>query len=515
MPTTLGFKDTIDLPCWRPLAPAIVASAAGGSWVWDARNSTRNLPYNYFLASATALYAYSTQNDEWLFLGSPALTGTFGAGATAVLHPTQGPRGVLAAGNTTTSVVISTALPAAVGVNQLANRGDGVGFTIRVVGSTAGGSGKTEERTIIANTGGTTPTITLDAPLTFTPATGDTYEIRSGRIYMLSAGTLAAGMWKFYDVATNSFSGNLATTNLPATVGGDSSMVALSEGHVPSDAVDTSSGFFGAITSAAGNTTTTINSAAGVIPSTLLANEYRNFQVRIVEDTATPTAAGQRRRIASHTAGATSVWTLSAAWTVTPSASAKFVIENDDDKILLFTNQTSIYTYNITANTWDTTTFAAAAAAGAAGIVASHSYGITRDATGNARHSNIYRVRGGNVASIDIFDIAGSATGLWTADITYGNRGTLFNAGTCGASDPITNGGRYLYLQVSGTQRFSRFDMRNRVLEPWAFLTFPPGTAVAGAKLAMCWFFDGSTKLCFLNVILSALTNTFSVACQR
>lgn len=515
MPTTLAFKDTIDLPCWRPLAPLPANTAAGGCWAWDARNSVRNVPYNYFLASATSLLAYSAQNDEVIPLGSPGLAGTFGAGAAAVLHPTQGPRGVLAAGNTTTTVVLSTALPGAVAVNALANRGDGVGYTIRIIGNNAGGSGLIESRTIIANTGGTTPTITIDSPLTFTPGTGAGYEIRSGRVYMLGAGTVAAGTWKFYDIATGTFSGNLSTTNLPASIATDSALVALSEGYGPCVITTPGDGFFGDIVSAAGNTSTTINASAGVLPSSLVANEYRNFQVRITEDTAAPTAVGQRRRIASHTLGATAVFTLASAWTVTPSATAKFVVENDDDKILLFTAQTSVYTFNIGGNAWDTTTFAAAGAAGGAGIVAAQCSGIERDPTGNARHSFIYRVRGGNGAQVDVLDIAGGANGLWAADITYTNRATLFNTGTCGASDPITNGGKYLYLNVSGTQRFARFDMRNRILEPWTFLGFPQGAAVAGGKLAMAWFFDGTTKLGFLSASMNTSASTFSIALQR
>ncbi len=515
MPTALAFKDLIDLPCWRPLAPCTAPSAAGSCWAWDARNAPRNIPFHYLLLNATSLLAYSPQNDEWLPLGSPALAGTFGAGAAAVLHPTQGPRGVLAAGNTPSAVVLSTALPAAVAPNQLANRGDGVGFTIRLIGNAAGSSGKTEERVIVANTGGTTPTITLDAPLSFTPVAGDSHEIRSGRVYMLSAGTLAAGVWKHYDIATNTFSANLATTNLPATIGTDSALVALSEGHVPSDAPDSSSGFLGLITAAAGGTSTTLNSTAGVLPSTLQINEYRNFQVRIVEDTANPTAVGQRRRIASHTAGATATWTLASAWAVTPSPTARFVIENDDDKILLFTNQTAVYTYNVSANSWDTTTFAAATAAGGAGLVAAQAHGIIRDTTGNARHSLIFRVRGGGGSQIDVLDIAGSTNGSWSADVPYGNRSQTFAAGTCGAADPITNGGRYLYLQPNGGQRFSRFDLRNRVLEPWTYLGFPPGTALVGGKLAMAWFVDGTTKLGFLSALLSTSSSVFSIACQR
>lgn len=59
---------------------------------------------------------------------------------------------------------------------MLANRGGSgdYGYKIRVIGKTAG---KVEERFIIGNTGGTTPTVTLDAPLSFTPTATDTYEI--------------------------------------------------------------------------------------------------------------------------------------------------------------------------------------------------------------------------------------------------------------------------------------------------------------------------------------------------
>ena len=86
-----------------------------------------------------------------------------------------------------------------------------------------------------------------------------------------------------------------------------------------------------------------------------------------MEDTVIPTAVGQRRNITSHTAGASPVYTVP-AWTVTPSANAKFVIENNGDRILLWTTaQQTTYTYKIGANTWDTTTFATRGAAMGAG----------------------------------------------------------------------------------------------------------------------------------------------------
>ncbi len=512
MATTLGFKDVIDLPRWRPNSPALANSAAGAALAWENRNDSDGTPYIYCLRSASAFDAYDPTTDEWLPFATPGLAGTFGAGASAIMHPSQGPRGTLASGCTTSKIVLTTALPAAVGINQLANRGDGVGHAIRVVGNAAGSSGKTEKRYIVANTAGSTPTIWLDSPLSFSPVSGDAYEIRSGRVFLLSAGTLAAGMWKYFDIATTSYSGNLATTNLPATIGGDSSLVALSEVYVPNDKAPGVDGFLGQITATASASATITGSG---LPSDLLANEYRNFQVRIVQDTTTPTAAGQRRRIASHTSGSAAVFTV-ASWAVTPSTTATFVIENDDDKILLFTNQTNVYTYNVTANSWDTTTFAAAANAGAAGIVAEQAFGITRDTTNMALHSHVFRIRGGNVATIDVLDIAGGANGVWSADIAYKNKGgALFNTGTCGGYDPATFGGRHLFINLNGTQRFLRFDVRNRTLDPYCYLRYPQGTAIVGSKLALSLFIDGTTKLSALYHLTNTQQQFFSVLNQR
>jgi hypothetical protein len=513
MATTLAFKELIDVPVWRPCSPAPAADGAAMCMAYDMRNTDRNIPLNYRLRSATILEAYHPINDDWIPLGSPALTGTFGAGAACVFHPSQGPRGTLAAGSTTTSVVLSTGLPSAVGINQLANDGAGAGFYIRIIGNATGSSGKTEAKRIIANTAGTTPTITLDSALSFVPATGDAYEIRSGRLFMLSAGALATGMWKFYDVATNSYSVNLATTNLPATVGGDSVLVALSEAHMPNNQQTAGSGYFGIITAGA-ISATTITASGSVIPSGVAADEYRNFQIRIVEDT-NVTAVGQRRRITSHTAGSTGVYTVP-TWTVTPSAAAKFVIENDDDKILLFTNTASVHNYNIGANTWDTTTWAAPNVRGQ-GTWAAHSFGIdhTLDTARRSRHSFIYVGRGGGVPAIDVLDIAAAATGTWSNDIAYGNRNQGFGLGSCAAYDPVTLGGKYAYLQVNGTQRFTRFDVQNRVLEPFGYQRYAAGSQLIGQKLHLAFFIDGATRLAFLYSIRQSNVEQFAVAIGR
>jgi hypothetical protein len=416
---------------------------------------------------------------------------------------------------------LSTALLAAVGLNQLANRGDGVGFTIRITGNTAGGSGKVEERTIIANTGGTTtPAITLSSALSFVPATGDVYEILSGRVFLLNAGAVS-GSWKYYDIATNAYSTALATAQLPSSISVDSALVALAEHYVPFDRAP-GSGFV----SGAGSynvaspiqcivaTATAASSITGAGMSAIRADEYRNFQVRIVEDTGTPTSVGQRRRISTHTAGATAVFTLATAWTVTPSSTAKFVVENDNDKILLRTSgTTSLYNYSIAGNAWDITTWAVPVANGT-GSVAAQSFGIGWDSTGPARHSFIYFIRGGATSSIDVLDIAGAATGAWSNAITYGKSSQTFTTGTSGCYLSATLGGRYLILNVNGTQRHARLDLRNRTLDAFTYLRFPQGTAALGDRMASTLFIDGATKLSFAYPLTSSQVYFFGMAVQ-
>lgn len=525
MPTTVGLKALLDLPEWRPLANAPNASAAGCALVGDKRPSEDRHPELFQLASNTVLNKYAVKGDDWVPLASPALAGTFGAGACAVFVPEAGPAGTLAAGATTTTVVLSTVLPAAVGTNQLANRGDGRGFKVRLVGNAAGGSGKTEERLIVANTSGTQPTLTLDSALSFTPAAGDRYEFLSGAVLLLGAGTTAAGTWRRYDVATNSYA-SLATTNLPATIGTDSALLSLSELYVPTDRapgegllVTTGVTYNGgalkclqASATAAG----TLTGASGAADASLVANEFRNFQLRVVEDTGTPTAVGQRRKIASHTGANPTVYTLASNWTVTPSATAKYVLEAYGDSVLLWTSaSTTTFNYSLSGNAWDTTTWAAKTAAVGAGVGVARAWGVARTPSDNARQSYVTVLRGGASNALDVFDLAGAATGAWTENVTYGNKSQTFTTGTSLVYDPVGNGGRYAYVSVNGTQRFARLDLKNAHLEPYAWLEYPQGTAVVGEGLAWTLFVDGTTRIPFLVHLQRTGANVFQVVAQE
>lgn len=531
-----NFKNVIDRQIWVQVAPAPNAHAAGGSLCSDLRNDISRNPFMYQLASATVLNRFNIISKSWNFVVSPAIS-AFAAGSGCVFAPSMSLVGAIAAGCTTTSIVTSTTLTA-VGVNMLANRGGSgeYGFKVRIIGNSAGGSGKVEERWIVGNTGGTTPTLTLDSALTFTPAVGDAYEILCGRVYMLGSGALAAGSWRSLEVATNTLT-SLSNTNLPATIATEFSAVALDEQYVPYNQKPGEGFVIGAgqydgtskyclIATAIAAGTITGQATGG--DASVLANEYRNFQIRIVEDTAIPTAVNQRRIIASHTAGASPVYTLGSAWTVTPSATAKFVIEYPNLILLWSSATTSTYTYNYTnytinngtnsiaANAWHATYFGVRGGAMAAGCTSFASFGIQPDIAKNARHSFIFSFRGGATTTLDLLDIAGAIAGTWSNAIVYDGSITI-TTGTCGKYSPFGNEGRFGYMNIytaSALNQMFRFDVKNRVLQNVSITDWiQAGTAVVGDRIASCVAIDGADKYSVILLIshLSTITQELLV----
>lgn len=518
MPTTLGFKPVFDLPEWRPISPSLAASAVGHCVTNDLRNSSWRDPHIWALQALTYLNKYNPRTDGWISTPSfTTLGGSVGAGSFAIFCPSHGPAGAVAGTPTTTSFTLAT-LPnsASINVNQLADNGNGQGFRIRVYGNSAGSSGKCEERTITANTAGTAPVITVDSAFSFTPAVGDHYEIMAGRIYMLTTGTVAAGFWKAYDIATDTCSGNLATTNLIATTATDSSAVMLDEQYVPYDRTPGDGLLSGGASYNGGSNQAIQGTAADAthitgsgMPAALAASEYANFQVRIVEDTVTPTAVGQRRRISSHTSGATGVFTVP-AWTVTPSASAKFVVENNNDLLLTAGTTTVVYSYAAGGYAADANWSTAAAAGGAmqyanppaaagAGGLWAPCYGCEVDSARNLRHSHLIWFRGAASTAVYRLDIANGASGTWSAALTTPITTTL-TTGASGVYDPVTMQGKYFYVNVNGTTRNWRFNVRELAMEPFADVRYSPGTAVVGGRCSMLYLIDGATKLGFLVV---------------
>lgn len=527
------FKKVIDQLVWRQVNPSPNAHNAAASMVSDLRSGLLRNPFVYNLLSNTALNRFNIITKAWQPMASPALAGTFGAGSTSAFVPSLGLVGTIAAGATTTSVVISTAFPTAVGLNMLANRGGSgdKGFKLRIIDTTAG---KTEERWIVGNTAGTTPTITVDAAFTFTPALGARYEILAGRLFMLGSGTLASNSWRSFEVAANTLSTGLSITNLPTALSTDSSILVLDEQFTPYDMApgeglvkgsflyDT--GVNALAATASGASTLTGQASGG--DAVVLANEYRNFQIRVVQDTTTPGAVGQRRIIASHTAGASPVYTLGTAWTTQPSSSAKYVIELPNLMVLRTTANTTTYTWNygdatvnngtnsIASNAWSTTYFGAAPAANAAGCMWAPSFGIQPDVARNARHSFCYFFRGGATTTLDLLDIAGGTTGTWTGAITYDGNTTTVGTGSTGCYAPFENEGRMFYVNAyvaSAANQFFRFDVQNRVLSPYTNTDFiQSGTAALGGRMAAYCAIDGTDTY---DVVL--LQSHLSTVCQE
>lgn len=511
------FKKVIDQLVWRQVMPAPNASAAATSMASDLRSDLSRNPFVYQTVSATIMNRYNVVTKAWQPMASMALAGTFGVGATSAFAPSLGLVGTIAAGATTTSVVISTAFPTAVGVNMLANRGGSgeYGFKLRIIDTTAG---KTAERYIVGNTAGTTPTINVLSSFGFTPSTGARYEIIAGRLFSLGAGAIAANIWRSFEVASNTLSTGLSTTNLPATISTESDIMVLDEQYTPYDCSPGDGVVKGAYAYDVGIVTRYALTATASAASTLTGqatlgdfdvrlNEYRNFQIRIVEDTVNTTAVGQRRIIASHTAGPSAVYTLGTAWTVTPSSSAKFVIELPNLMLMRSTATTTVYAYNygdatvnngtnsIASAAWSTTYFGAATVANAAGGMWAPSWGIQPDAAHNARQSYCYFFRGGGTV-LDLLDIAGSITGTWTAGVVYDGNTTTMGVGTCGGYSPFENEGRMFYINAyvaSAPNQFFRFDVQNRVLSPFTNTDFiQAGTAASGKRVACYAALDGT-----------------------
>jgi hypothetical protein len=510
------FKKVIDRLMWAQVAPAANGHVAGSNFISDLRSDVSRNPFVYQLANATTLNRYNIVTKAWAFVQSPALAGAFGVGSASAFAPSLGLVGTIAAGSTTTRVTLSTALPTAVGVNMLANRGGSgeYGYKLRIIDPVAG---KTAERYIIGNSGGTTPVITVMSSFGFTPSTGARYEIIAGRVFMLNAGTTAANIWRSFEVASNTLSNNLTTTNLPATIATDSDIMVLDEQYTPFDCSPGDGMIKGAYNydtgivsrfalTATGSGASTLTGQATLGDFSVAANEYRNFQIRIVEDTVTPTAVGQRRIVASHTAGPSAVYTLGTAWTVTPSTSAKFVIELPNLLLLRSSGTTTVYTYNygdaavnngtnsIAAGAWSITYFGAAPAANASGGVWAPSWGIRPDPDRNARQSFCYFFRGG-ATTLDVLDIAGSITGTWTGNVVYDGAVAL-TVGTCGTPAPFENEGRMFYMNIyaaSAVNQMYRFDVQNRVLSPFTPTDFlQAGTAAAGKRMAAYAAIDGT-----------------------
>ena len=467
MPTTNGNRRLLDLKRWEFCSPLPAATAAAQFIV-----SSRHYRQQQLLVqSNTAALLGNPFEDGWINVPSPALAGTFGAGACGVAGSFS--TGATAAVSSLTATAGNTT---SITTNQNLQR-DLRGYSVYFVGGT--NAGKT--KTIASNT------IGANAVITFTDAEAvafdntSQYRIKAPVFFVLGAGTLAAGSFKKYDFATNNWV-TLAITGLPASVGTD--------GRLVSTPAWIDSGFksFATGTATAGSANTLTNSA-----KTWGVNQWANSQIRITAGT----GAGQIRPIASNTATAI---TVSSNWTVNPDATSQYSIEGNDDFLyFLGNNAVTMYRYSISGNTWTTLSpTAARAGAPGAGMGGSWIHSVSaadwtsENAIQNGRY--IYSFRGGAGAQLDRYDIA---LNTWAA-ISYAPAVETFTTGTKYAYNKDR-----LYLAKEASGRWFYFDFAENAMQPWGTMTYTQGAALLGDTAFDVTYKDGATEIDYIYMALN------------
>jgi hypothetical protein len=461
MATTVNLRKILDRKQWEFGTPSPVATAAG-----VCIGSSRHHKQQQLLLSAnTVAHLFNPFEDGFVQLPSPALAGTFGAGA-SVVASAVGPTGTATGGTTTT---INT------GLNL---QRDLRGYKIHITAGPNAG----EIREIASNTTGANSIITVTSAFGTAITSASVYRLMTPRWYVVGAGTLAAGSFKSYDYATNVWA-TLSNTGLPVSLGTDGKLVSTPS-FFKNDYLSFATG-----TATAGASTTLTQGTKN-----WATNQWANYQVRIVSGT----GAGQIRTIASNTA---TVLTVSAAWTITPDTSSVYSIEGNDDFLYyLGNNAVTLYRYAIGAGTWSTLAPGVArAAAPGAGMSGHWVYGVN-DPAWTAENTiingrRIYSFRGGAGGVLDYYDIAANT---WVNGVPYSPLTEVFGAGS-----KYVYFDNFLYIQKDATGRWFKFDFRTSGMEGWSTMLYPQGAAVVGDTAFDVSYEDGATEIEFVYMILN------------
>ena len=458
MPTTQGNRPILDQKRWEWVTPA-PATASAGACIATAHSAR---PLALAVASSTVAYLYQPESDGWSQLPSPALAGTFGAG-TAVCATgwsagaTAAATSITATGGSVTTIITSMTLAR-----------DLRGYKVHILsGPNAGSTIDITRNTIGAGSVITVPT----QASAFTSST--VFRLLTPRWYVLNAGTLAAGSWKFYDFATNVW----VTCNqvgIPGSVNNDTGMVAtpsVSGGGYLSLATGTSSG---------SNTSTTINDTS----KSWTTNQWSNSQVRIVSGT----GAGQIRSISS--SAATSL-TVGSAWAVTPDATSAYAIEGNDDYIYLKTSGGgTLWRYSISGNaTTSLATTSVASTGFALHWISSANDPLWSSESAIINGRRIYAFRGTGTAVLDVYDIP---TNTWTT-IPWASGAELFTTGSSYVDDA-----GFIYLQKESTGRWFRLNVVTNEMEGWTTMLYTQGTSAVGNRAWVHKYQDGATSITYV-----------------
>ena len=475
MTTTNGNRKILDLKRWEMVAPLPGATSAG-AFITSSRHYRQQQLY---VASNTSQWLYNPNEDGWTPLTSAALAGTFGAGAAGVAGSVS--IGTATSGSSLTATAGTTST---ITTNQNLQR-DLRGYSVHITGGPNAGV----TLPIVSNTTGTNSIITVAAQASaFSAST--TYRLITPVWYVVGAGTLAAGSFRKYDFATNTWT-TLAITGLPATLGTDGRLVST-----PSWMLDSYLQF--ATGTATGGGANTITNSAKAWTT----NQWTNSQVRIVSGT----GAGQIRTVSSNTG---TTLTVSANWTTNPDATSVYSIEGNDDFIYYLGNgAVTLYRYSISANTWSTITpTVARTTAPGAGMSAHWVYGAT-DSAWTAENSirngqRIYSFRGGASIALDYYDIAANA---WTSNVPYAPAAEAHTTGT-----KWIYSADFVYGQAAATGRWFRYNLVTQEQDGWSLMTYPQGAAVVGDTAFDVSYIDGATRIDYMYMGL----NTSSVMLRQ
>jgi hypothetical protein len=353
-----------------------------------------------------------------------------------------------------------------------------------------GGTNAGRLKTIAANSLGANAVLTFtEAEATAFDATTQ-YRLLTPTFYVLGAGTLAAGSFKRYDFATNSWV-TLAHTGLPATIGTDGRLIATPAW------IDTGFRSFATGTATAGSSTTLTNTA-----KSWTTNQWANSQLRITAGT----GAGQIRTVASNTA---TTLTLSSAWSTAPDATSQYSLEGNDDALYFIgNNAVTLYRYSISANSWSTLTpTTARAAAPGAGLSGHWIHSVSasdwssENSIRNGRY--LYSFRGGGSAVLDRYDLAANT---WENALPYAPATETFAAGT-----KLAYNGDFLYLQKDATSRWFRYDFAQSAMDGWTTMLYPQGAAVVGDTAFDVSFREGNSEIVYIYMLL----NTSAVSLRQ
>jgi len=465
MPTTNGNRKLLDLKRWEQVTPAPTSTQAG-SFIVSSRHFRQQ---QLLVRDVSTAFIYNPTEDGWIQLPSPGLN-TLGAGAAGVAGAFGAGAAVAssltATGGTTSTIITNQTLARSI-----------AGYKVHILsGPNAGAT-----LDIVSNTIGATATITVATQASaFTSST--VYRLGTPVFYCLGSGTLASGSFKKYDFATNTWV-TLAHAGLPGSIATDSKLIST-----PSW-LNTDYKSFATGTATAGGASTLTNSV-----KTWATNQWTNYQIRIVSGT----GAGQIRTIASNTG---TVITVGSAWTTQPDATSVYSIEGNDDFIYYMgNNAVTLYRYSISANTWTTLSPVAARAGSAStGMSAHWVYGVANAAwtSENAiiNGQRIYSFRGGNVGTLDYYDIAANT---WVSGVLYSPAAEIFGGGT-----KYTYINDKIYIQKEATNRWFEYDIAAQNMMGWTTMPVVQGAAIVGDTAFDATYYDGATEINYVYILLN------------